>query len=182
LLSYLQHLNIFYILFQSFKFRFFFLPNCALFYFKYYFYGTYSMKAYVEFTMVDSIQKHQWKRCNHTLRCFIIDQYFRITFEWTINKRHEMRLWSNLYHQAEICFVVVHSSFWSYLSFEGNLQELWVLKPRYEIRYGYDTAQIRRYRKISKIKIRYGWDTLINITIFLICKYINKQKKLVIGS
>ena len=31
----------------------------------------------------------------------------------------------------------------------------------YEIRYGYDTAPIRRYGKISKIKIRYDWDTLI---------------------
>jgi len=35
------------------------------------------------------------------------------------------------------------------------------VKPGYEIRYGYDTAPIRRYGKISKIKIRYGWDTLI---------------------
>ncbi|AES81369.1 hypothetical protein MTR_7g092010 [Medicago truncatula] len=36
------------------------------------------------------------------------------------------------------------------------------MKLGYEIRYEYDTALIRRYGKISKIKIRYGWDTLIN--------------------
>jgi len=35
------------------------------------------------------------------------------------------------------------------------------MKPGYEIRYGYDTALIRRYGKISKIKIRYSCDTLI---------------------
>jgi len=35
------------------------------------------------------------------------------------------------------------------------------MKPGYEIRYRYNTAPIRRYGKISKIKIRYGWDTLI---------------------
>jgi len=29
------------------------------------------------------------------------------------------------------------------------------MKPGYEIRYRYDTALIRRYKKISKIKIRY---------------------------
>ena len=34
-------------------------------------------------------------------------------------------------------------------------------KLLYEIRYRYDIAPICRYRKISKIKIRYGWDTLI---------------------
>jgi hypothetical protein len=49
------------------------------------------------------------------------------------------------------------------------------VKPGYEIRYGYDTTPMRQYGKISKIKIRFGWDTLIK-------KYINKHKKPVIGS
>jgi len=34
------------------------------------------------------------------------------------------------------------------------------VKPRYERRYKYDTAPIRWYEKISKIKMRYGWDML----------------------
>jgi hypothetical protein len=44
------------------------------------------------------------------------------------------------------------------------IYEAWTLdtcESGYEIRYVYDTAPIRRYGKISKIKIRYGWDTLI---------------------
>jgi hypothetical protein len=50
--------------------------------------------------------------------------------------------------------------------FQGMLENILMInvtsvKPRYEIRYEYDTAPIRRYGKVSKIKIRYGWDTLI---------------------
>ena len=35
------------------------------------------------------------------------------------------------------------------------------MKPRYMIRYGYDTAPTRQYEKNLKFKIRYGCDTSI---------------------
>ena len=48
---------------------------------------------------------------------------------------------------------------------------MFCMKPEYEIRYGYDTAPIRRYGKISKIKIRCGRDTLIKKIIYLNVQY-----------